>query len=166
MTANSLGRGSFDGACLGSGFLKLDQGRQGCRRIGRGAGMPLLPMLSKKPEPEHRFATSQGRFSFGSVFFVRTKKMNSTIRSRTDLDPASRQRFKQQLPIGQRRQALYFTLLSSLYFKSNKGVTNENNCDLSPTLTDRLILRKYTQGSNRHQNQSHADDLYTDQALI
>ncbi len=34
----------------------------------------------------HNMVTpSLGRFSFGSVFFVRTKKMNPTIRSGTDL---------------------------------------------------------------------------------
>ncbi len=45
----------------------------------------LSANLIKKAEHQNTFAPSLGRFSFGSVFFVRTKKMNSVVRPRTDL---------------------------------------------------------------------------------
>jgi len=41
--------------------------------------------LIKKAKHHNMFAPSLERFSFGSVFFVRTKKMNSAVRPRTDL---------------------------------------------------------------------------------
>jgi len=41
--------------------------------------------LIKKAKHHNTFAPSLGRFSFGSVFFVRTKKMNLAVQPRPDL---------------------------------------------------------------------------------
>jgi len=41
--------------------------------------------LIKKAKHHNTVAPSLGRFSFGSVFFERSKKMNSAVRPRPDL---------------------------------------------------------------------------------
>jgi len=50
----------------------------------RAMDSPSVDLITKA-EHHNTFAPSLGRFSFGSVFFERSKKMNSAVRPRTDL---------------------------------------------------------------------------------
>jgi len=63
----------------------INIGAAGMQPVRNQAREGLFVDFIPKDGHHNMFALSLGRFSFGSVFFVRTKKMNSAVRARPDL---------------------------------------------------------------------------------